>query len=187
MKRVNVLLPAFLVLFFASTAVHAATMTIDILGLDETTPVEGFTIWLDVSDDFTLDSGANLGDAIPEPLNLGWGQDNFDVVGGETLRMGFSDQDNLFLGLSNPLVDGTLLSFDYTGVVEGLALAQIFSGDLVPVDFFAEGTITLSSFTDTNITFLGPGDIGGPVPIPSTVLLLGSGLIGLIGIRRRRG
>jgi hypothetical protein len=180
MKKVYIGISVLMVLFFLCTGVHAATMTIDINGLDATTPVEGFTIWLDVGDGFTLDSVATIGDAIPAAVGgYGWAEDNFDIMGSQ-LKMGFSDWDNLMFDMDNPLVDGTMLTFNYTGSIDGLALAQMFTGSAT--DLYNNG-ITLGTFSATNINFQGPAAI----PIPGALWLLGSGLIGMVGIRRKLG
>lgn len=55
------------------------------------------------------------------------------------------------------------------------------------IDNENESTITLYGYayeTDPNISIIA-GDTGAPVPVPAAVWLLGSGLLGLAGIRRK--
>jgi hypothetical protein len=83
----------------------------------------------------------------------------------------------LFLNNSFNLQNGTLFSFDYNGVINGLTdIVQFDPGDgsnLFP------NPIDLKSFDGSGVTF-------NQVPIPSAILLLGGGLIGLVGLRRRK-
>jgi hypothetical protein len=176
MKKMKLFISAFIILFFLSSMGNAATMTISIDGLDATTPVEGFTIWLDVSD-FSY-SNFTTGDAIPPAVSsFGWLEDNLSADTNGLMKIGYSDWDYLMDSLDNPLVNGTMVTFDYSGSIDALNLAQLFKS----TDWYNNG-ITLETFSDTNINFQGSA-----VPIPGALWLLGSGLIGIVGIRRKLG
>ena len=104
-------------------------------------------------------------------------------------------------------IDGTLGAFTgtlLTGTLTGLGFPSIGNGD--PLEFLfdvtggdlasAYGTsggiiLSNSGFTGfasdfINTPFTGVADTGTVVPVPAAVWLFGSGLLGLIGIARRR-
>jgi hypothetical protein len=167
------------ILLYSPSIFASTVFTADIEGLGAV-EVLGFTVWLDVSDDFSF-SDFSRGDAIPagQPGQvLGYGDSPpARIEAGPVFQYGAFDQDNAFIGTSKfPLMNGTLFSFSYDGSINDLALAQFDPGNgsnLFP-DF-----INSAGLTADGVTFQ-------VVPIPSAILLLGGGLIGLIAVRRRR-
>ena len=63
--------------------------------------------------------------------------------------------------------------------------SSIFDGDVNPYDAF-DPSIEWNGFAQDTFSGLGTHSVAAPVPIPSTLLLLGSGLVGRVGIGRRR-
>ncbi len=57
------------------------------------------------------------------------------------------------------------------------------NGNTGQIQSYIQGTATLD--TSGNLVITGNGG-GAPVPLPAAVWLLGSGLMGLVGVSRRR-
>lgn len=85
---------------------------------------------------------------------------------------------NLTFSAFTDLKDPRLIAYFFGPIFDPLTQ---FSG-LFHIDFNASG-IAPGSFTSTQ---LGSGDVLNQVPIPPTALLLGSGLLGLVGLGWRR-
>jgi hypothetical protein len=80
------------------------------------------------------------------------------------------------LGNRFDLSNGLICTFDYEGLILGLTDIVQFS-DPAGVNQL-ENLGLLAEFTETGLHI-------APVPIPSAVLLLGSGILGMLGIRRK--
>jgi hypothetical protein len=82
-------------------------------------------------------------------------------------------------------VSETSLLFDFSGQPDAFTLFTLtFSAQAIGDSAFSFLTVDLSDPYVNAIDASGGGD-ANVVPIPPTVLLLGSGLLGLVGFRRR--
>jgi hypothetical protein len=93
-------------------------------------------------------------------------------------------------GNSNPGMPKPLYGLKFNG--SALSLTVFFTSTHAPVygDFYAkDGTSSgnpVYAYNDSTHQILRPDGTGiSPVPIPPTVWLLGSGLVGLIGLKRK--
>ena len=180
MKRISILFAA-LIFALILTVGQASAYTVTIDGLDSVDSIHGFTLWFDVSADFDY-SNLALGDAIPATISMGWVADTPSVDGSNVFKYGASDWDLVMFAAPNPLLSGTLFNFDYTGTIFGFNLIQF--ADATAGNLYADGNsgaIKLLSFDENGAAF-GTSQ----VPIPGAIWLLGSGLFGLVAIRRRR-
>jgi len=126
------------------------------------------------------------------------------LVGEMSLRIaGFSAEPDALYRLPTPASEALLIFTDNANggldvtasfYTESLTLAEIglytpvavFS-DIEPVNFLYQGAPILTIAFDTMSSDIQLNEITfSPVPIPAAVWLFGSGLIGLVGVARRR-
>lgn len=169
-----------------SLTVNATTFDISIEDV-ESYDLSGFTVWFEVGDDFTVDENLfSTGSAIPDAwiadTNLG------DIVideesGSTVFKIGYCD---LYAALEtqdlSPMSSGSLFSFEYDGTI--IDYFQIKLPDLNNTDYYGNGTIEVGAF-DENSLVLTNASTPTPTPIPSAIFLLGGGLFGMLGIRKK--
>jgi serine-aspartate repeat-containing protein C/D/E len=140
------------------------------------TGTESFLINITVDNAGSLLGGIPGGDlvVIGDVTVPGLGFKSGVLLTGEVTGFGFQDS------------GGTTDSYDFTFVPTGGLLTSLYPGTLgVGVSLTSEQ----SNFTgDFSVDFAGEakGTLGELVPIPSAVWLFGSGLLGLVGIARRK-
>jgi hypothetical protein len=179
MKRAGfILLSVFCLMTVFTITSYGATMSVSIDGISPSIEIGSVTIVWDVAEDFTLESAAATdGNAIPEKISMGWMSTLSHSGTARTLTYGNADWDFLGNFGKNPMHNGTVCSFDYSGTIEGYS-------DLLFFDYTGEYTYPVQLLNPD--TWISEGEMRAVVPIPGTVLLFGSGLLGLMGIGRRR-
>jgi hypothetical protein len=178
MKPIRVILVAVALVMFAAGYSSAALVNIgsDTITVGETTTIDvvlsGIGTEAPTAYDFAISyntSGLAASDFMAGSATPASGLFSGEINGGLISAFYFA------FSATPPIVtNGVLASFDVTGLMAGVypldfSDINIFS-ESGPVSFdTAGGTITVNA-----------------VPIPSAILLLGSGLLGLIGVRRMR-
>ena len=175
---------------------NASMFSIDITGLPIPSGIESVTIELQLSDNFSYTEGSlQLGDAIPfvpsTDLNLfPWtfappspssGTFTVDVYNSDAFDGSFPDGFNKDSKYEeNNLLNGTIATFEYSAG-EILGVKYFFAGDAKGDRIGYPILYTLQSDPDT-----GNGALHlSAVPIPATALLFLSGILGLVGVRRK--
>ena len=177
MRIITITLTLFLtLLLFTENKAQAFVYTIDIklplsVIIDPAEKIGGleFTVKPSNSDlvHSNADLGYELGDAIPAPPPGHW---IFETYTGDYCAVYDDYQD--YSGLSDiaPMLPGRIITITSAIELDFDALVFYdFSGKLVPGDYFSSEGFQLA-----------------PVPIPGALFLLGSGLIGLIAVRRKQ-
>lgn len=100
--------------------------------------------------------------------------DNYLLLAGEVTEFGYATAS----------VDPTKVLFDFTFDATGGALAAFFTAGGGDEAFAGTSTWDGSSWTDSHEGSQVKHDTA-PVPIPTAALIFGTGLIGLVGIRRK--
>ena len=166
-----------LMLFSTTALAQAATFTITIDGPVEALEIHTFYFAFTVADGFTFGPVIN-GDAIPLGGLFEWGYAPFPAYNPPKFDFGGTDQDFNFIGdPSFRMVPGEIVSFTYEGLIDTTSLVAEFKTEVNSLNLYP-GSVSLTSFDANGANF-------SAVPIPPTVLLLGAGLLGLVGIRRR--
>ena len=188
MKKAVILLVIIVVTVFAAGNALSAIYTIEAQNLPGPSEIETLTLFFNVGDSFDyIQDSLQLGQDIPpnQPLDTFWpwtftysnpivknGVFTVDLYNSDSFD--FNPIPNLADGKynENNLVDGILASFEYSGQIslENFVVTNSIGGSisylLTPLE--NDGGLILSA-----------------VPIPSAILLLGGGLLGMLGIRRK--
>ena len=155
----------------------------------------GDTFTLTVSGDFTAEGGTDGGGVI-----LGWDSAQVQLTDSiANVRLAIEADlvaNNWILPNANNLtVTADFISVDVLNFFGSQPTFDIFSLDLVAVPPPSSGpiNITASALSDGTggwgglpVNFIGASVTTNAVPVPAAVWLFGSGLIGLVGIARRK-
>jgi len=172
MKRVFTVILAFGMIIALAGILHATIITYDTTNLgggrweytynilNDTlgAPIEEFTIYFDYG--------------LYSDLSIDTPKANWD---------GLTVNPDLILGIPQPGY------YDALSLVSGIAPGSTESGFLVSFNWLGTGTPGVQYFEIVNPSDFSVVDSGNttPVPEPGTMMLLGSSLLGLIGLRRK--
>ena len=163
-----------------SSLIYAAPFTISIEGLPEpTSKIQSFLITLEVDGDFNVTDFA-FGDAIPTDGKFGWLHTplNVDTTTSRRLyKIEGIDQDGLYFGDFHDMRNGVISTFNYEGSILGVAQNALLISNRTGDNQIDNLGLTYKLSSESLMI--------SSVPIPGAFYLLSSGLLGLVGIRRR--
>jgi len=177
--KVVILLMLYPVLSFAAPV----PFTINIADLNEpVSEIQSFTFWFSVDNNFSF-TNSQLGTAVPQnefDQKNGW-DSQFDIQIDDdrdrVFKVGGIDQDGSFFTNYFDLCNGTIATFDYEGTILGLT-------DVFQISNRSGNNMVKA--LKLNYILNNSGLNVSAVPIPGAIWLLCSGLIGIVGIRRKR-
>ena len=176
---------------FFSSICTSATFTISASNLPSPSGIEAFVVDLSVDGDFLLTAGSNnLGSLVPlspsdavlpwvweTPKDTSGGVFSISIYNADVLDIGMPPADGFYTQNNALSGAGTIGQFDHAGTILGIDSFRFTDGAGDPVPY---SDLIVANFSADSANF------SVVVPIPGSILLLGSGLVGLIGIARRK-
>ena len=214
MRKFSIVLISVFCLLFVGSNVYANTVTVELSGIDAAAvDISAFQLFF-LAPGFYTPPGATLGYPVETDyntaefdFNVAWGASQ-PPIGGTPTNWSVTSSINTIilppgdgsvqnqdlatgiLGNSNStgfpalsrLVDGTLLTASSTNTIFGVDINDL---DNSFFDFLNQNITTDLVITEQ---WLGNNQTVtiAPVPIPGSILLLGSGILGLVGLSRRK-
>ncbi len=140
----------------------------------------GFTGSIDGSGNISLTPTGMLTawSIFPSFVDKRWNVDNYNGFTGTTATPNSNTAYDSFTTLSASTTQGTINGAAFDGTTAILVKSGVYGSDL-------GGFYGAQYFEIWNVGFVKTGDLA-PVPIPAAAWLFGSGLLGLIGISRKK-
>lgn len=203
-KLIMVLVAA---LFLSLSPAHAALLGVDLLLPDILSNQTGLYA-------YTWDSNVSEGlfTARATPLTITYDGTTLDAIGGDrsydvsfyvdgagNFLRGVGGDDLVIIGDGNTLLTGEVTNFgwldipntklalfDFTFTVTGGTLASLYAGGLGGDIGLSENSSFSGDWMVNHEGIKIKHDTAPVVPVPATLWLLGGGLLGLVGLRRRK-